>query len=275
MHPISGVGLGLRAIHYPYILEHSPSIPWFEVLTENFFVKGGMVLQRLAHISARYPITFHGVGMSLGSTDPLNEVYLNRLKELKARFAPVYISDHLCWSSLQGQHFHELLPLPYTLATVRHVAQRIRQAQDYLNQHILIENVSSYFSYTSSEMQEWEFVNAVVEEADCFILLDINNIYVNSYNHKFSADKYLAGINKHRVKQLHLAGHQNCGSHLLDTHSASVTDAVWSLFAQALDLFGAVPASIEWDHAIPEFPVLLQEAQKAMEIMNKRVGVPQ
>lgn len=270
MRSISGVGLGLRAIHYPYILAHSPSIPWFEVLTENFFVKGGMVLQRLAQISERYPITFHGVGLSLGSADPLCESYLNKLKQLKNRFAPAYISDHLCWSSLQGRHFHELLPLPYTLATARHVAQRIRQVQDYLGQQILIENVSSYFSYTVSEMEEWEFINAVVEEADCFILLDINNIYVNSYNHKFSANKYLSGINKYRVKQLHLAGHQDCGSHLLDTHGALVSDAVWNLFAQAIDIFGAAPVSIEWDNAIPEFPILLQEAQKAQVIMDGR-----
>ncbi len=263
---IYGAGLGLRAIHYSYILEHLPPVPWFEVLTENYMVKGGMVLERLSQIRNHYPITFHGVGMSIGSTDPLNYDYLAQLKQLMLRFAPSYISDHLCWTSWQNQHFHELFPLPYTTEAVNHVATRIRQVQDYLGQQILLENVSSYLTYTASDRTEWEFLNAVAAAADCFILLDINNIYVNSRNHEFDAQAYLLGLNPKRVKQLHLAGYQDQQTHLLDTHGAPVSDAVWSLTQRAMTYFGPIPLAIEWDNNIPEFPILFNEAQKAEEL---------
>lgn len=217
---IHGVGLGLRACHYPDILESLPDVPWFEVLTENYMVDGGMVLERLAQIREHYSIVFHGVGMSIGGTDPLNTVYLQRLKQLVDEFKPGYVSDHLCWTALEGQHSHELLPLPYTQETVKHVSDRIKQVQDFIGQQILIENVSSYLTYQSSEMSEWEFLNQIAEQADCYILLDINNIYVSSYNHKYDPYTYLNAVNKKRVKQYHLAGYLDRGNHLIDTHGA-------------------------------------------------------
>jgi uncharacterized protein (UPF0276 family) len=257
---IQDAGLGLRACHYSYILEHLPQVPWFEVLTENYMVTGGMVLERLEQIRAYYPIVFHGVGMSLGSTDPLSDPYLSHLKQLIDRFKPAYISDHLCWTSFNQQYSHELLPLPFTKEAVVHVAERIKKVQEILGQRMLIENVSSYLTYKASTMPEWEFINEVAEQADCYILLDINNIYVSSYNHKFSAEEYLCCINESRVKQYHLAGYTDNGTHLIDTHGAKVSSAVWKLYEKALKKIGDVPTCIEWDNDIPEFSVLLSEA---------------
>lgn len=259
---IQGVGLGLRACHYPYLLEHLPPIPWFEALTENYMVSGGMVLERLTQIRAHYPIVFHGVGLSIGSTTPLSKTYLSQLKHLIDRFEPTYVSDHLCWTSLNNQHLHELLPLPYTEEAINHVAERIRQVQDFLGQQLLMENVSSYLTYTDSTMSEWEFLNTVAEQADCFILLDINNIYVSGYNHGFDPYQYLSSINKHRIKQYHLAGFLDCGTHLVDTHGAHITEPVWQLYETALEHIGDLPVCIEWDNDIPECAVLLQEMAK-------------
>lgn len=260
---IRGVGLGLRSRHYDYILNHRPPVPWFEVVVENYFARGGPSLQRLAQIRADYPLAFHAVSLSLGSTDPLNTAYLQQLHALIQRFQPACLSDHLCWASFQGQYFHELLPLPYTPAVVDHVAQRIMQVQDFFAQRILIENVSSYLGYSCSELTEWEFINAVAERADCYILLDINNIYVNSVNHGFDPKHYVLAINPKRVKQLHLAGYQDCHTHLLDNHGSAIAPPVWELYQLALQHCGATPTLIEWDNAIPDFPRLLQEAELA------------
>lgn len=262
---LQGVGVGLRSCHYPYIETHKPRVAWFEILSDNYFAAGGSSLRHLDQIRAHYPVTMHGVGMSIGSTDPLDMSYLQKLKTLINRINPLLVSDHLCWTSVGGQHFHELLPLPYTEEAVLHAVQRIKQIQDYLEQRIMIENVSSYLAFKHSTLTEWEFLQAVADEADCLILLDINNIYVSAQNNEFDPHNYLDGIAPTRVGQFHLAGFQDHGTHLLDTHGAAVYPAVWDLFDTALKKFGNVPTLIEWDNNIPDFPELLKEVKKAEE----------
>lgn len=266
---IQSVGLGFRACHYADIIENLPPIPWFEIITENYLGKEGFALQQLSTLRKHYPLVFHGVGMSLGSTDTLNLAYLQQLKKMIAEIKPAYISEHLCWTSVHGQYFHELLPLPYTQETINHVSDRIKKVQDFLGQAILIENVSSYLSYHSSSMPEWEFINTIAEQAQCFILLDLNNIYVNAYNHGFDAEYYLSQINPQYVKQFHLAGFLDCKTHYLDDHGSAVCDAVWNLYQFALKKMGAVPSLIEWDNNIPAFNHLHQEAKKAQLYMDK------
>jgi uncharacterized protein len=225
----------------------------------------------LAQIRQHYPMTLHGVGLSIGSTDPLNQSYLQKLKNLAVKIKPEYISDHLCWISVDDHYLHDLLPLPYTEEAVQHVVTRIQNIQDYLGQRILIENVSSYLEYKINEMSEWQFINTIAEQADCFILLDINNIYVSSKNHNFAPIEYLNHINPERVKQFHLAGYEDKGKYLFDTHSKPVHLAVWELYKIALQRFGPVPTSLEWDDHIPSFPELHAEAQKAEILMQEYV----
>ena len=270
--PISGVGLGLRAPHYQTILNDLPTVPWFEALTDNYLNEGGYPLHFLERVASHYPLTFHGVGMSLGGTDPLDLNYLDKVKRLSNRFEPVYISDHLCWTAHGGLHSNDLLPLPYTEEAVKHVAKRIRQAQDYLGRRLLIENVSSYLSYQESAMSEAEFFVAVVEEADCDILCDINNIYVSAKNHQFDAKAYIDAVPASRVKEMHLAGFENQGDFLLDTHGYPVHEPVWELYQHALAHFGEVPTLIEWDSNIPEFSVLLEERRRAMSYWSEPVS---
>lgn len=267
---ISGVGVGLRACHYDYILEHRPDLPWFEVLSDNYMVEGGPALQYLDSIRAHYPVSMHGVGLSIGSTDSLNQDYLRRLKKLMARVEPAFISDHLCWVSVDGQYLHDLFPLPYTELVVQHVAARIRQVQDFLGEQILIENVSSYLSYQESEMTEWEFLNAVANAADCYILLDINNIYVSAMNHHFDPKHYVSAVNAKRVKQYHLAGYEQREHYLFDSHSEAVHQTVWDLYRFALEKVGEIPTLIEWDSDIPSFPDLFEEAKKAQSFWRTK-----
>jgi uncharacterized protein (UPF0276 family) len=269
---LSGVGIGLRACHYPFIETHQPKVPWFEVLSDNYFSKGGTSLFHLEKIRAAYPVTLHGVGMSLGSTDPLNPTYLKKLKTLIQRIDPLLVSDHLCWTSFAGNYFHELLPLPYTEEAVNHVAQRIQQVQDFLGQRIMIENVSTYLNFTHSTLNEWEFLQAVVDKADALILLDINNIFVSAHNNHFDPMQYLRGLSPTRIAQFHLAGFEDEGTHLLDTHGAPISDAVWELFKVALTFFGAVPTIIERDNNIPDFPELQNEANIAEEWIKNYVN---
>ncbi|NOY65821.1 MAG: DUF692 domain-containing protein [Gammaproteobacteria bacterium] len=265
---IQGVGLGLRTPHYHFIESTRPDVAWFEVLIDNYMQPGGSPLYHLERIARDYALTFHGVGMSLGSADPLNMDYLGILKQRINEFKPAWVSDHLCWSSVAGCHGHELLPLPYTEEAVALVIEKIRQVQDYLGQRILIENVSSYLTYTDSQMPEWEFLNIIACEADCDILLDINNIYVSSVNHNLDAELYLQSVPVDRVREMHLAGYEDAGTHLLDTHSRPVYDPVWDLYRKALRLFGTVPTLIEWDNDIPEFDILVAEADKARSCMR-------
>ncbi|MGH7780227.1 MAG: MNIO family bufferin maturase [Candidatus Binataceae bacterium] len=264
--PFLGFGIGLRRKHYSHILARRPKIDWFEIISENFMVAGGRPLEVLDAVRARYPVVMHGVSLSIGSTDALAREYLRGLRTLARRTAPAWISDHLCWSGVGGHRLHDLLPLPHNQETVRHVAARIRRVQDILERHMLIENVSSYMTFRASTMTEWEFVRAVAEEADCGILLDINNIFVNAFNHRFSAEEYIDAIPAERVVQYHLAGHSDHGDYLLDTHDHPVREEVWSLYARAVRRFGAVSTLIEWDDDIPAFAVLAAAAERARGI---------
>jgi uncharacterized protein (UPF0276 family) len=266
--PISGVGIGLRTQHYHEIFAEPPALPWFEVLTDNFMSPGGMTLANLERIRERYPIVMHSVGLSIGSTDPIDFEYLKGLKTLKDRFAPTWVSEHLCWTSVHGRHFHDLMPLPYTEEVVKHVAERIKIIQDFFGERMLIENVSSYLNYKDSTMSEWEFVTAVAETADCFLLFDVNNIHVSATNHGFNASEYINGIPAERVKQFHLAGFEDNGNHLLDSHSRPVSNEVWELYRQALRRFGPVPTLIEWDADIPPLKVMMGEVAKAENEMR-------
>ena len=266
---ISGVGVGFRANHFEYIEQNKPDIPWFEVLIDNYMMDAGSSLYYLEKAAEAYPLTFHGVGMSLGSTDQLNKDYLFKLKSLIKQFNPVYVSDHLCWTSVNGYHSHDLLPMPYTDEAIEVLVAHIKQAQNFLERRILLENASSYLTFKDSAMQEWEFLKIIVEEADCDILLDINNIYVSAVNHKMDAMAYLEHVPVERVKEMHLAGYTDMGTHLLDTHGEAVHEPVWKLYEQALNIFGAIPTLIEWDNDIPGFDVLEAEARKAELILNQ------
>ncbi|AWN75744.1 TPA: DUF692 domain-containing protein [Legionella anisa] len=264
--PFLGFGLGLRPDYYEEILEQKPNLDWFEILTENYMVPGGKPLYYLDQIRAHYPVVMHGVSLSLGSTDPLDRAYLKQLSALAARVEPVWISDHLCWTGVNGINAHDLLPVPYTRETVNHVVSRIQQVQDFLGRPILIENVSSYLTYKQSEMTEWEFIQEIVKQADCYILLDINNIYVSSVNHQFNPIDYIMAIPAERVAQIHLAGHANHGNYIIDTHDAPVIQPVWDLYAATLQRLGPISSMIERDDNMPPFAELLAEVNRARRI---------
>ncbi|MES2501872.1 MAG: DUF692 domain-containing protein [Pseudomonadota bacterium] len=271
--PFLGYGLGLRTEHYNDILESKPNIDWFEALSENYMIPGGKPLQYLDRIRENYPVVLHGVSLSIGSTAPMDADYLRDLRKLVDRVQPAWISDHLCWTGVHGQNMHDLLPLPYTEETALHVAERVGIVQDYLGRQILLENVSSYASYVDSTMTEWEFIDLIAEKADCLLLLDVNNIYVSSYNHQFDAKTFIDGIPKKRVQQIHLAGHSNQGDYIIDTHDAPVIDPVWDLYGYALSRFGAVSTMIERDDQMPELDELVQELQIARDIAAKELAV--
>jgi uncharacterized protein len=263
-----GYGVGLRRQHYSHVLETRPNVDWFEVVSENFMVAGGRALEVLEGVRANYPIVMHGVSMSIGSTDPLNRSYLRQLRDLARRFEPAWISDHLCWTGVGGRNLHDLLPLPYTEEAISHVVARIRDVQDILERPILIENVSSYMAFADSTMSEWEFISAIANEADCGILLDINNIFVSAFNHNFDANDYIDAVPAERVVQYHLAGHSDHGTYLLDTHDHPVRDEVWTLYERAARRFGEVSALVEWDDNIPEFAELADTTDRARTIFN-------
>ena len=269
--PGLGFGLGLRKDHYQDILSTLPEIDWFEILTENYLVPGGKPLDYLDQIHEHYPMVMHGVSLSIGSSDPLNYDYLKQVRALAERVGAHWISDHLCWTGLDGVNAHDLLPLPYTEEAIQHVAGRIRDVQDYLGQQILIENVSSYLTYQQSGMEEWEFVSAVVEEADCLLLLDVNNIYVSSVNHDFNPLDYLDGVPASRVQQFHLAGHSDFGDYIVDTHDAPIVENVWSLYAEAVKRFADVSTMIERDDHIPPLSDLLIELEQVRRIAEHQL----
>ena len=264
--PNLGFGLGLRTAHYEAILETKPDLDWLEVISENYLVPGGRPLANLTRIRQDYPMVMHGVSLSIGSSDALNYEYLRDLKHLAQRIEPAWISDHLCWTGIAGKNLHDLMPLPYTEEALAQVAARVREVQDFLGRQILLENVSSYVSFAQSTMSEWEFLRAVAEQADCHILLDINNIFVSAFNHGFDPCAYLDGIPVERVRQFHLAGHENRGDLIIDTHDAPVIDPVWDLYAKALQRFGPVSTMIERDEHIPPLPELLLELNHARRI---------
>ena len=265
--PFLGFGIGLRAEHYEDILEQKPKqIDWLEIISENYMVSGGKPLFYLDSIRRDYPMVMHGVSMSLGSTDPLNYDYLKNLKNLIDRVQPEWFSDHLCWTGVDHKNIHDLLPLPYTEEAVNHLADRISQVQDYIGRQMLIENLSSYITYSDDAMTEWEFLSAIVEKADCYLLLDVNNIYVSSYNHRFDPIDYLEGIPSERVWQHHLAGHSNEGNLIIDTHDADIIDPVWALYEETAKRLGAVSTMIERDGNIPALSSLLEELEQARRI---------
>lgn len=262
-HQNLGFGLGLRTVHYEDILATRPHVDWFEALSENYMVPGGKPLYYLDRIRADYPIVLHGVSMSIGSTDPLDLEYLKELKALADRVEPVWMSDHLCWTGIATRNMHDLLPLPYTREAVNHVAGRISQVQEYLGRQILIENVSSYVNFEQSEMTEWEFLREIAERADCLLLFDVNNVYVSGFNHGFDPREYIDALPSQRIQQIHLAGHTNCGTHIIDTHDAAIIDEVWKLYSYTIEAFGPVSTMIERDDHIPELDVLVAELDQA------------
>lgn len=264
-----GFGLGLRTEHYLPILDTKPKVDWFEVLSENYMVPGGKPLHFLDRIRADYPVVMHGVSLSIGSTSTMDYDYLRELKKLADRIEPAWISDHLCWTGVHGQNIHDLLPLPYTEETIAHVVERVKIVQDYLGRQILLENVSSYASYIDSTMTEWEFISEIANRADCLLLLDVNNIYVSSYNHQFDAQQFIDGVPKSRVQQMHLAGHQNNGDYIIDTHDAPVIDPVWDLYSYAVSQLGNVSTMIERDDNIPSLAILMAELDIARKIASK------
>lgn len=272
--PVLGCGVGLRSKHYPVITSQWPQMEWFEAITENYMDSGGRPVHILEQIRGHYPVGLHGVSLSIGSTDPLHPIYLEHLKKLVDRIDPVIVSDHLCWSGVDGKNLHDLLPLPFTEEAIAHIASRVGQVQDLLGRRILLENVSSYVTYKHSTVPEWEFLREVAVRSGCGILLDINNIYVNAYNHKFDAKEYIRNIPGELVGQFHVAGHTDMGDYLFDTHSKAVIEPVWDLYREALSRYGQVSTLVEWDEDIPEWERLCEEAGKARAIYLSHCELP-
>lgn len=266
-----GIGVGLRPIHYKEIFENNPNIDWFEIISENYMCKRGRPLHYLERILDRYPIVQHGVSLAIGSPDPLDFSYLKQLKTLAKRTKTPWVSDHLCWGHLEGAHYHDLLPLPYTKEVIKYVAERARIVQDYLEIPFALENLSSYVAYKEDEMPEWEFYSAIVEKADIFMMLDVNNIYVSSRNHGFNPLDYVRRIPIDRVIQIHIAGHTDHGTYCLDTHNQRVRDEVWALYAEVWPLTGNVPTLLEWDDDFVSFEETWNEALKAKQFQNSLI----
>ncbi len=263
-----GVGIGLRIPHYRHILEKKPVVNWFEIISENYMVDGGNPLAVLDEILAQYRVVQHGVSMYFGSAEPLNPEHLRRLKTLVRRTNTPWLSDHLCWGSVDGSYSHDLLPIPYTWEAVEVTAAKIRQVQDYVEVPVVVENVSSYAEFHDSVMTEWEFLNEVVERADCGILLDVNNIYVSSMNHSFDPREYLDSVPAERVAQIHIAGHSRYEKYILDTHDHPVIDPVWALYDRAIRRIGPTATLLEWDDKIPSFEEVHAEALKATRYLQ-------
>lgn len=269
--PNLGLGVGLRSVHYPYILEHQPEVDWFEIISENYIDSQGRPRYVLDQIAERYPLVMHGVSLSIGSGDPLNIAYLNKLKTLANAIDACWISDHVCWTGIASRNTHDLLPIPFTEETLTHLIDRIQQVQEVLERPLVLENPSSYLEFTSSTMTEWEFITRMAEETGCGLLLDVNNVYVSSVNHGFDPVEYLQSIPAERVVQFHLAGHTNLGTHIIDTHDGAVIQNVWNLYRLAHQLTGGASTLLEWDAKIPEFPVVHAEVLKAKNFMDEHL----
>ncbi len=263
-----GFGLGLRIPHYPHIFEHWPEVDFFEIISENFMDAAGVPLRNLDRIAERYPVVLHGVCLSLGATDPLDREYLRKLKALARRVKAPWFSDHLCWTRHGGHHYHDLYPLPYTEENLAWVAERARIAQDFVELPLGIENLSAVAEASSGTMPEWEFYRGVVEKANCRMMLDVNNVYVSSRNHGFDPREYLRGLDMTRVIQMHLAGHSDLGTYVLDTHDHPVRDEVWELYREAYAACGGAPTLVEWDDEIPPFEVVHGEVLKAKRLVG-------
>lgn len=270
-------GIGLRAVHHAQFLTERPAAAWLEAHSENYFAAGGAQRETIEALRADYPLSLHGVGLSLGSTDRLDQGHLRRLRDLVHRTEPAFVSEHLSWSSVGGRFMNDLLPLPYTEEALWHMVSRVRELQDYLERRVLVENISSYLRFTDSQLSEWDFLAALAVQADCLLLVDVNNVYVSARNHGFDAHRYLSALPAHRVAELHLAGHtvnvHDGREILIDTHSARVSGAVWDLYDHALACYGPTPTLIEWDTDIPPIEVLLDEAHLADTRMEKHLAL--
>jgi len=267
--PFLGFGLGLRAQHYDDILGGNPPIDWFEVISENYMIPGGQPLRTLDRICERYPAVMHGVSLSIASTAPPNFEYLQGLKDLARRVEPKWISDHLCWTGVHGKNLHDLLPIPYTSEALDHVISRVQLVQDFLGRAIVLENVSTYVQFNNSEMTEWDFLSELSRRSGCWLLFDINNVYVSAFNHGYDPMTFLNGIPADRVVQFHMAGHSHMGTHIIDTHDHPVCEDVWELYVAALQRFGRVSTMIERDDNIPPLDELLLEVKRTREIAEK------
>ncbi len=263
-----GLGVGLRSVHFDHVLKQNPSVDWFEVISENYMDSQGRPRYVLEQIAERYPIVMHGVSLSIGSTEPLDFDYLRKLKRLASAVDARWISDHLCWTGIAGINTHDLLPLPYNEESLRHVIDRVSIVQDVLERPLVLENPSSYVTFVASTMSEAEFIARLADEADCGLLLDVNNVFVSARNHDFDPVEYLRSVPHERVVQMHLAGHTNCGTHLIDTHDGPVIDPVWELFRLAHLSTGGVSTLLEWDANIPDFPIVHQEVLKAKRVVT-------
>jgi uncharacterized protein (UPF0276 family) len=272
--PPLGHGIGLRPPHYAEVIAAPPAVDWFEVISENFMVEGGNPRRVLRAVRERYPVVLHGVSLSLGSVDPLDESYLDRLAALAGEIEPAWISDHLCWSSFGGHTGHDLWPLPFTEEALDHLVARVLRVQERLGRRILVENVSSYLQFAASTLTEWEFLAELARRADCGLLFDVNNVYVSAHNHGFDALTFLGAIPPERVGQMHLAGHSDAGTHLLDTHDHPVCDPVWDLYRRAVERFGPVATLIERDDHIPPLAEVVAESQRAAAIAAEVLGGP-
>ena len=270
--PYLGFGLGLRAPHYSDILDGNPPIDWFEVISENYMVPGGRPLQMLERIRERYPIVMHGVSLSIASTAEPNYDYLDRLKALAERMEPKWVSDHLCWTGVHGINLHDLLPIPYTKEALDHVVTRVQLVQEHLGRALVLENVSTYVQFKESEMTEWEFLSELTKRTGCWLLFDVNNVYVSSFNHGYDPNVFLDGIPEDRVVQFHLAGHSHMGTHIIDTHDHPVCDDVFDLYRASLKRFGPISTMIERDDNIPPLSELLEELDRAREIAREVLG---
>ena len=267
--PFLGFGLGLRVQHYDEILSGNPPIDWFEVISENYMLPGGQPLRMLDRIRERYPVVMHGVSLSIASTAPPNFEYLRGLRELARRVEPKWISDHLCWTGVHGKNLHDLLPIPYTSEALDHIVSRVNLVQDYLGRAIALENVSTYVQFSNSEMTEWEFLSELSHRSGCWLLFDVNNVYVSAFNHGYDPHTFLQGIPADRVVQFHMAGHSHMGTHIIDTHDHPVCEDVWDLYAAALKRFGRVSTMIERDDNIPPLHELVVEVNRTREIAEK------
>jgi uncharacterized protein len=269
-----GLGVGLRAVHFDHILREQPAVDWFEVISENFLDSQGRPRHVLQQIAERYAVVLHGVSLSIGSTDPLELDYLRKLRVLARETGARWVSDHLCWTGVLGRNSHDLLPVPFTEATLRHVVERVKIVQDVLERPFVLENPSSYVTFAHSTMGEAEFISRVAEEADCGLLLDVNNVYVSSFNHDLDPEAFIRALPHERIVQFHLAGHSHYGSYIIDTHDEEVTDPVWELYRLAHELTGGVSTLLEWDAKIPPFPVLHNEVLKAKRYLGEHLEDP-
>jgi len=271
-HPNLGCGVGLRSVHFNYLLDSHPQVDWLEIISENFMDSRGRARHVLDQLAERYPIVMHGVSLSIGSIEPLDFEYLRKLKQLANEIGALWISDHLCWTGVNGLNTHDLLPVPLNDESLDHIVERIRVVQDFLERPLVLENPSTYVAFAASTFSEWDFISRMAIEADCGLLLDVNNVYVSSVNHDFDPVQYIESLPHERIVQFHLAGHTNYGTHLIDTHDGQVIEAVWELYRLAHQLTGGAATLLEWDAKIPDFPILHAEALKARDYVGAPTG---